>query len=420
MQSSLAVSTYSPAPGPLPRMAQVRQHFDTTALSDIPAALGQAFASSAAQVLRPGMRVAITAGSRGIASYAEVMAACVTELLKRGTRPFVVAAMGSHGGATADGQRQVLAHYGITEQRVGCPVVTTTETVHIGQTAAGCAVHVTRAAYEADAILLLNRVKPHSILTGALGSGLMKMAAIGLGNHVGAAAIHRVGLAEHVLPAARIVLNKAPICFGIAVVENSLDQLWKIEAIAPEEIETSDQRLLAEARALLPNIPFDPIDILIVDTIGKNYSGTGMDPNVIGMHRRIGGPAQREIRRIVALDLSEESQGNANGIGMADITTARLAARVDWHATYTNALTADFLWGIKMPIACATAREAIMLAMQPFDAETVRAVRIANTAQLEDMWVSEALLAELGRYSSIEIVGELEEMKFDELLESRE
>lgn len=412
MPSVIAPSSYTVPSIALPPMAAVRQRFDTSRLTDIPSAIAQAFAQPMTAALRPGMRVAITAGSRGIANYADIMAACVAELKQRKTQPFILAAMGSHGGATAEGQRQVLESYGITEQVLGCPVVTTTETIQLGETEHGCVVHVTRAAYEADGIILLNRVKPHSILTGEQGSGLLKMAGIGLGNHAGAAAIHRMGLAQHLLPAARLVLEKAPICFGIALIENSLDQLYKVEALAVDQIEASERRLLAEARALLPNIPFDPIDILIVDMIGKNFSGTGMDPNVIGMHRRIGGAPQRQIQRIVALDLSPESHGNANGIGMADITTAQLAAKIDWHATYTNALTADFLWGIKMPIACATPREALMLAMQPFDLDTVRAVRVANTAQLEDMWVSAALLSELERYPNLERLGALEAMLF--------
>jgi hypothetical protein len=288
------------------------------------------------------------------------------------------------------------------------------ETVHLGDTETGFAVYLDRAAYDADAIVLVNRVKPHSMLTGDLGSGLMKMAGIGLGKREGADSIHRQGLAEHFLSAARLVLRRAPVVLGVAVVENALDQTWTVEVVPVAEIEAADRRLLREARALLPNIPFDPIDVLVVDAIGKNISGAGMDPNVIGMHRRIGGPPEREIRCIVALSLTPQSHGNACGVGMADIITARLRDAIDWHATYLNAVTSNFLAGIKLPIACPSARDAMTLAMRPFAPETVRAVRIADTAHLEEMWISPALLAEIGSYPGMEQVGEPEEMTFEE------
>jgi hypothetical protein len=409
---SPAPPAYTAPPGVrLPRMARVRQRFDTTHIADIAGAVGEGFARHAAGAIGPGMRVAITAGSRGIANIVAIIAAVAAEVRRLGAEPFVVGAMGSHGGSTGAGQRAVLASYGISEAAVGCPVVSEIETVRLGATADGIDVHIDRAAYQADAIILLNRVKPHSILTGDLGSGLMKMAGIGLGNPVGADSIHLKGLARHLIPVAQMVLERAPVRLGIAVVENSLDQTWKIEVTPAAEIAATDRRLLAEARALLPNIPFDPLDILIVDTIGKNISGTGMDPNVIGMHRRTGGPPQRQIRRIVALDLSEESHGNANGVGMADIIAERLRAKIDWQATYANAITADFLHGVKLPIACATARDAVALAMKPFEAESVRAVRVADTAHLEELWVSPALLAELDQYPAVEQVGELEELR---------
>jgi hypothetical protein len=408
-----AAPAYTAPPGiRLPRMARVRQRFDTAHIADIGGAVAEGFARYGAGAIGAGMRVAITAGSRGIANIVAITAAVVTEVRRLGGEPFVVAAMGSHGGSTGEGQRAVLFSYGITEQAVGCPVVSSIETVRLGATADGIDVYIDRAAYEADAIILLNRVKPHSILTGELGSGLMKMAGIGLGNPIGADSIHLKGLARHLIPVAQMVLERAPIRLGVAIVENSLDQTWKIEVAPAAEIAAADRRLLAEARALLPNIPFDPIDILIVDMIGKNISGTGMDPNVIGMHRRTGGPPQRQIRRIVALDLSEESHGNANGVGMADIIAEELRAKIDWPATYANALTADFLHGVKLPIACATARDAVALAMKPFEAESVRAVRVADTAHLEELWVSPALLEELDRYPLVEQVGELEEFQF--------
>lgn len=391
----------------LPPLALVRQRLDAAHLANVEGAIAQGF-QRCGQGIHPGMRIAITAGSRGIANIAEITRAVVDETRARGAEPFVVAAMGSHGGATAEGQRAVLAGYGITEEKVGAPIVSSMETACLGTTALGFPVFIDRAAYESNGIILVNRVKPHSILTGNLGSGLLKMAGIGLGKQVGADSIHRKGVARNLLPAARLVLERAPILLGVAIVENALDEPWKIEVMPKAEIEEADRRLLGEARALLPTIPFDPIDVLIVDRIGKNFSGAGMDPNVIGMHRRLGGPAEREIQRIVALDLSPESHGNAIGVGMADIITECLQEKIDWRATYTNALTSDFLAGVKLPVAARTAREAVVLAMRPFDLETVRMVRITDTAHLEEMWVSSTLLADLDRYPNVEQISRLE------------
>lgn len=391
----------------LPLVAQVRQHFDTQCLTDIPGAIAEGFNQYARDCIHPGMRVAITVGSRGIANLPQIVASVVAEVRRLGAQPSLVAAMGSHGGATEAGQRAVLAGYGITEEQIDCPIVASMDTICLGHTAEGIPVHVDRYAYQSDAIILLNRVKPHSILTGMLGSGLMKMSAIGLGKAPGADTLHRSGLEQHLLPVARMVLAHAPIKLGVAIIENALDQTWKIECVPATSIEAADQRLLAEARALLPTIPFNPIDILVIDTIGKNFSGTGMDPNVIGMHRRIGGTPQREIRRIVALDLSTESHGNAHGVGMADVITRSLYEKIDWQATYTNAVTADFLAGARLPIICSTARSALALALKPFDLHAVRLVRVRSTAHLEDMWVSSALLSTIHAMSHLTQISDL-------------
>jgi hypothetical protein len=397
----------------LPRVYRVRQRFDTTRLHDIEAAIRDAFSQHASDVIRPNMRVAITAGSRGVAEIVRIMAAVVAEVRRLGAEPFIVTAMGSHGGATTDGQRAVLASYGITEEQVGCPIIATMETVILGTTEAGVPVHFDATAYRADAVILLNRVKPHSILTGDLGSGMQKIAAIGLGNHAGAASIHAAGLAEHLLPVARVMLAKAPIKLGLAIVENSFDQVWKIEGVPAALIEATDRRLLAEARELLPNIPFDPLDVLVIDQIGKNISGTGMDPNVIGMQRRIGGLATRHIGRIVALGLSPESHGNANGVGMADIITRNLRDAINWPITWANAMTADFLEGLKLPTACPTAREAIALAVRGHDSQRVRLVRVRDTAHLDELLISTALLDEARANPKLELIDEPTELSFE-------
>lgn len=388
----------------LPKLARIRQRFDPTHIIDVHAATVESVRPQAERVLRPGMRVAITAGSRGIANIATILAGIVSVVRELGAEPFIVAAMGSHGGATADGQRAVLHGYGITEGNVGCPIVSDMETVRLGSEEQP--VFVDRFAYESDAIILASRVKPHSALVGELGSGLLKMAAVGLGKREGAEYLHRSGLQTNLIPTARMVLKLAPVKLGVAIVENSLDQTWQIETARVDEIERTDQELLSVARSVFPNIPFDPLDVLVVDRVGKNFSGTGMDPNVVGIHRRIGGAPQREIRRIVALDLSEDSHGNANGIGMADIITERLRGKIDWNATYTNAITADFIEGCKLPITCSTEQQAVELAMKAFDTNTVRMVRVTDTAHLQEMLISEALVRELELHPELELIEE--------------
>jgi hypothetical protein len=250
-----------------------------------------------------------------------------------------------------------------------------------------------REAFAADGIIVVGRVKPHSILTGELGSGLLKMTAIGLGNQRGADAIHVAGVQEHLVPCARHVLANAPIAFGIALVENPRDELALVRGVAPADFESADRELLARVRAQSPMLPFDPLDVLVVDFIGKNISGAGMDPNVIGMWRRNGGNPDRRIGRIVALDLTAESHGNASGVGMADIITQALKAKIDYDVTYMNAITSNFLVGAKVPLTVGDAHEAIELACRPFAPDRLRCVRIRDTAHLEYLLVSPALLA---------------------------
>ena len=398
-----------PVNTPLPFVAPIRQRVSTGAIDDVERAVREAFASiGASDRLRAGSRVAITAGSRGIDRIDTLLRAVVSEVKGCGANPVIVAAMGSHGGGTGEGQRDVLRGYGITEATTDCPIHSEMDVVALGRSESGCEVFCDQFASESDAVIVVGRVKPHSILVGDIGSGLCKMAAIGLGKARGANAIHVHGVEAHLESAARTVLAKVPIAFGVAVVENAQDRLAVIEAVAPEQFIDADRRLLKIARASLPTIPFDPIDVLIVDQIGKNVSGAGMDPNVVGMWRRNGGPPDRTIRRIVALDLTAESHGNAVGIGMADITTRKLVDKIDYVATYANALTSDFLSGIKVPIALPSERDAIALACKPFDPRTIRLVRIADTAHLETMYVSEALVREIS--GNLEVVGPLDEL----------
>ncbi len=381
----------------LPGGVLIRQRLDATRVDDIGAAIARAFEEADARArIAAGASVAITAGSRGIDKIAEVLAAVVSETKRRGGIPFVVTAMGSHGGATPDGQRDVLHGYGITPEAVGCEIRASMDVIPLGTSARGVDVFCDREACAADAIIVVGRVKPHSILTGELGSGLLKMTAIGLGNARGADAIHRAGLQEHLVDCARTVVAQAPIAFGVALVENPRDELALVRGVMPAAFEETDRELLAYVRAKSPALPFDPLDVLVVDVIGKNISGAGMDPNVIGMSRRNGGVPDRNIARIVALDLSDESHGNASGVGMADVITERLKAKIDYAATYTNAITSNFLGGAKVPLTVPSARDAIALACRAFAPERLRFARIRDTAHLEYLLVSPVLAAGAG------------------------
>jgi hypothetical protein len=381
----------------------VRQPLDTTRVDDAAAAVARAFGEARAhERIAPGMEIAITAGSRGIDKIVPILAAVVSEVRRCGGVPFLTTAMGSHGGATDAGQREVLTGYGITADGVGCEIRASMDVVSLGQAADGDEVFLDRDACGAGGIVVVGRVKPHSILTGELGSGLLKMAAIGLGNQRGADAIHVAGVQEHLVPCARHVLAHAPIAFGIALVENPRDELALVRGVVPADFEAADRELLAYVRARSPALPFDPLDVLVVDYIGKDISGAGMDPNVIGMWRRNGGAPDRAIGRIVALNLSAQSHGNATGVGMADVITEQLRAKIDFKATYTNSITSNFLSGAKVPLTVGSAREAIELACRPFAPERLRCVRVRDTAHLEYLLVSRALLDAPGAGETLE------------------
>lgn len=398
----------------LPRFALVRQNFIDDAIADATSFVRAALdASGIAERIPVGGRIAITGGSRGIDRIAEVTRAVADWVRGHSGEPFLVAAMGSHGGATDEGQREVMHSLGLHEESLGCPVVSSMEAVEVGVTPTGYRVYCDAAALGSDGVIVVNRVKPHTILVGDIGSGLMKMLGVGLGKQRGADTIHQQGLQEHMTASARMVLERAPIIGGVALVENSYDRLALVEAVGPAGMEDADRRLLARAQAYLPTVPFDPLDVLVVARMGKNISGAGMDPNVIGMHRRLGGPPTRDIRRIVALDLTPESHGNGIGIGSADIVTDRLRDAVDWEATYVNAATSDFLWGVKAPLALPTDEAALRLAFKPFPPPNARAAIIRDTAHLDELYVSEALESDAAALGSIERIGEYASLEFD-------
>lgn len=380
----------------LPRLARFRRPLPGAAPADVGAAVERSLAAAFGAADLAGRRIAVGLGSRGVANYAPAARRVVDWLRRRGAQPFIVPAMGSHGGATAAGQRAVLAGWGITPQSMGAPVRATMETVELGSAGAPAVrVFMDRNAYEADAVLVVNRVKPHTDFHGPVESGLIKMAVIGLGKRAGAEAIHFHGvhgLTHLIRPAFDVVLASGKLLGGVALVENGREQTVAVRAARAEEIPACEAECLAQARAGMAALPLERIDVLIVDEIGKEISGTGMDTNVIG---RIGiagvaEPVAPQVRRIVALGLTAASHGNALGIGLADVTTRRLQQQVDYAVTNANVLTSTFLERGRMPLAAASDAEALQWALCTCGAAAPAAAvaRIRNTLALETLLLS--------------------------------
>ncbi len=405
-----------------PKMARVWQHFPRPVVKDIPAAVREGLSHLGIySAIKPGETVALTVGSRGITNLQTMVSTVVAEVKKTGADVYIVPSMGSHGGATDEGQVEIIKHFGITEEAVGAPIRSSMEVVEMGKTEDGIPVYLDRNASEADHILLLNRVKPHTDFTGKIESGLMKMMAIGLGKHKGASLYHRAavqyGFERVIRTVSGVVMEKAPVLGGLAIVENGYDETARIVGLTPGEIKEKEEELQQEAKDLLPKLPVEDIDVLIVDEIGKNISGVGMDPNVVGrvMSEYSEEPETPRIRRIVVLDLTKEAEGNALGIGAADFTVERLAKKIDYHATYTNAFTALLVRKAHLPMTFPTDREAVDAALNSLgliSPEEARVVRIKNTFELEVLEVSQTMLDELRGKEHVEIAGEPVEMSF--------
>jgi hypothetical protein len=358
-------------------------------------------------------------GSRGIANLPQVVRSVVDEIRALGADPMLVPAMGSHGGATADGQQRVLEGYGLGEDAVGAPIHASMDTIRAGTTADGVPVHVGRIASEAGAVVIVNRVKPHTSFAARIESGLTKMAMIGLGNHEGAVACHRAMLAhsfDHLVDTVwPVVRARLPIACGVALVENAYDETGMVEAVLPEEFEAREAELLQVARRWMPRLPLDAIDVLVVDETGKDVSGLGMDPNVTG-RKAVRTPGLAAVTRLVARDLTPASHGNAHGIGLADFTTTRLVRAIDVRAMSLNAVTAGNPQAARIPIAFDTDRDAIDAALATIGrarAEDVRLVRIRNTLRLEVVAVSEACLPLLAGRDDVQPLSEPSELRFD-------
>jgi hypothetical protein len=388
-----------------PPIARVRQLFRQPRVDDVPGAVAEAIRSSRiAGRVKTGGSVALTVGSRGIAGIDRIARAAVDALKALGLQPFVVAAMGSHGGGTAEGQRAMLAEFGVTEAAIGCPIRSEMDTAILGTNAFGLPIHFDRNALVADGIVLLNRIKPHTSFTGRYESGLLKMLTIGLGKREGAAQVHKLGLPglKKMLPeVGAILLEKTPVALGIAFLENADEQTARVVGVEPEDLLDVEPRLLDEARTLMGTLPFDQIDVLLIGELGKNYSGTGLDPNVIGRQRVETMPdlPRPVVTRLAVLDLSPETKGNANGIGLADLTTDRFVAGIDPIPTRVNSITSNFLTRARVPLSLPTDRDVIDACLDTCwkiePAANARMVLIPNTLELAHLWVSPALADEV-------------------------
>ncbi len=405
---------------PLPKMIRVRQKLNNQKLDDIPGEIRKQLKKDGiSSTVRPGMSIAITAGSRGIANIALIIREIVRVLKELGAEPFVIPAMGSHGGGSAEGQREMIEGMGVTEEYVGAPIRSSMETVQVSSLADGRPVFVDRHASEADGIIVVGRVKPHTAFRGEYESGLFKMMAIGLAKHKGAEACHSQGfrkMAENVPMYARAILENANILFGVAIIENSHDQTCRIIALPKDEIDSREPALLEEARALMARIFIEDIDVLVVDEIGKNHSGDGMDPNITGSYCTPFASGPPRVGQYVVLDISEETHGNALGVGMANYTTQRVFEKADFDTMYPNALTARVAIGIRMPMALKNDRLAMQAALYVAmgnGADSPRLVRIRNSSHVDEIWISESLLEEAKANPNLVVESGPEPMAFD-------
>lgn len=387
----------------LPRMVNVRQKFDGTHLGDIPGCVAREFGRPEVRArVKSGQVIAVGCGSRGVANIATITKCVIRELLALGAKPFIFPAMGSHGAATAEGQKNVLQGYGISEASMGVPVRATMDTVIVGNLDDGTPVHMDRFAAEAEGVVVINRIKPHTAFRGATESGVTKMLSIGIGKITGAATYHQHGMDTFptLLPKVRDVnLSRRNVLFGVGIVENAHDETAVIEVMPADQIAIREPLLQDKAKSLMPKLCFDEIDVLVIDEMGKNISGAGFDPNITGRNRRAikwnFGP---RVKKIVVLGLTPATHGNATGMGGADIITMRLFREIDIPSTYANIITSMNLDGGAIPIVMNTDREAIQLAVKTVvrvKPENCRIVRIRNTLDLAQIQVSEPLLAEV-------------------------
>jgi hypothetical protein len=406
---------------PLPKMAKVKQHFDETKLENLEQALKEKLQQdSIEQKVKPGMEIAIAVGSRGMDRLVEITAITVQFLKDLGAIPFIVPSMGSHGGATAEGQREVLAHLGVTEESVKAEIRSSMEVIKLGTLPNGLPVYIDKYASQADGIVVINRIKPHTAFRGPVESGIMKMISIGLGKQKGAEATHQLGfkyMAENVPAMAKMMMEKTPILFGVATLENAFDKVARVEVLAAEEIEEKEPALQELAKQLLPKLFFKEIDVLVIDEIGKNISGDGMDPNITGRYPTPYAKGGPDVNKMVVLDLTHQTEGNANGVGTADFTTQRLVDKMDREVTYANGLTSTVCAPTKIATTLPNDKEAIKAAIKTcniLDFTKVKMVRIKNTLDIAEIQVSEALLEHIAQHPELEQISDFKDLSFDE------
>ena len=408
----------------LPRMLRLRQRFDAPTLEDIPAAVrAEVAALGLAPKIKPGDSVAVSVGSRGIANIALITKTLVEELKALGAEPFLVPAMGSHGGGVAEAQRAIIEGYGVTEDYVGAPIRASMDTVQVGATEDGVPVYFDKYASQADHVAVVGRVKPHTDFVGEIESGLHKMMLIGLGKHRGASLYHQAivqySFDRIIRSVGQTVIDECRVLLGLGIVENPYDKTALIKGVGPDEFYEREKELLVLARKWMPRLPFDRIDLLLVDEIGKNISGAGMDTNVIGRKFHDHHAAEKEfpkVTRIAVRDLTEITHGNASGIGTAEYAHRRAIDKMDREMTYINCMTGNHPSGAAIPIYFDTDRELITKALQTIglvDPGKERIVRIKNTLDLAEVLVSEAYLPEVEKRDDLEVLEGPAEMAFD-------
>ena len=406
-----------------PKVVKVRQDFPRPRVEDVGEALREQCAREEIRSrIEPGAEVAITAGSRGIAGIDNVLRSLVGILKDAGAKPFLIPAMGSHGGATAEGQVEILRSLGVTEESVGAEIRSSMEVVEIGKTEGGVPVYMDRIASEADGIVVVGRIKQHTDFRSGVESGLLKMSSIGLGKHAQALALHAhgvKGIRDYMVEAGKVVYGSGKVLFGVGIVENAYEETAMVEAIPPKRVAEREKELLEESANLMPRLPVSEIDVLFVDELGKNFSGTGMDTNVVGRFRILGveEPESPDVKYLIVGDVSEASHGNALGVGLADFTTRRLFEKVDYEAMNQNVLTSTFVERAKIPMVMENDREALEAAVRcnwGVEPEDTRFIRIPNTLHLRYAYLSENLLDEALANGNVEVVEEAAELDFDE------
>lgn len=409
----------------LPKIFRLRQNLEGPRVDDVAAEVDARLARlELGKKVRPGQSVAVTVGSRGVANIAVMTRAIVEHLNGLGAKPFIVPAMGSHGGGTAEGQRHLIESYGITEEFVGCPIRASMETVILGRAKEGFPIHFDRLAFEADHVVVCNRIKPHTVFTGAIESGLMKMLLIGLGNCEGATIYHRAirdfSFDQIIRSVAGEVLSRCHILAGVAVVENAHDQTARIEAVEPKTFEARESELLVLAKCWMARLPFQHVDVLLVDRIGKEISGTGLDPNVVGRkfndHQATADEFPK-VQRIALRGLTEASDGNAIGMGMAEFCRSKLLRQANMDVTRLNGLTSGHIAAVMPPLDYETDREMLSVALGTIgliEPPEARLLWIADTLHLGEMECSAAYLGEAQGRDDLEILTDLRSLPFDE------